>query len=259
MTVDVQKYLDKGDVFIGYNETSYSWDDLYMSKTALLFYRNKNSNIELVIYSYSKDVGMNSYTTKNDETHSVGTLQKPDLAKIRSITAKNSFRNGYNKAFSAKWTTPKGLSLNLSEIIQKTKDYLKMRDNKTNENQVRKFIRKALLSVIKEVITENSIDQQSAEKQMLNFAKKRRLRIVNKGNGVLQIEPQNNTQNAGKSGTGRYITLRPENGKYKIDVTSGTIENPVMFMGRPSTMNNYQNKAHTVEDAQKIINGYFPS
>lgn len=150
-----KKYLKSGDVFIGYNESSYSWEYTSMVNRAFLFYRS-NGNIELIIHKWAKDNGINQWERSNDEEYHVGTINKPDLSRIKSILAKNSFKAGYSSSFKVKWLSPKGVSMNLSEIIQKTREYLKMRDNKTNENQVRKFVRKALLSVIKEVISEDN-------------------------------------------------------------------------------------------------------
>lgn len=125
-TVDevIQKHLGANDVFIGYNTSGYSWEDLRIRKYAMLIYR-ENCNIELLFHEHVKNESINPYERHNERLIVVGHLLSPKLKDIKSILAKESIRSGSaGYAFKGKWKTPMGKEVNLSEIIDLTKRYL---------------------------------------------------------------------------------------------------------------------------------------
>jgi hypothetical protein len=100
---------------IATNESYFSWEYDSYTATAYLLLDRSNDELYLRITKIHVKSGIGSGTYRSTPVFiNVGTLQKADLALVRSLLKKNS----YDRKFSTFWQDEEGNKLSLTDLIK---------------------------------------------------------------------------------------------------------------------------------------------
>jgi len=105
---------------LGSNESNWSWDDNSDYRTAQILLDRSDNSLYLKINQLYTNGGLGGGRQRNTELENVkiGTLEKADLAKVRSLLKKHSHeRSRAGSGFSTFWRDNEGNKMNLTDLL----------------------------------------------------------------------------------------------------------------------------------------------